>query len=93
MSLSLQTIISRNPEIITSEIDDEIVMMSIDEGKYFGLNVIGSAIWEILEQPQAIEDIISSLLKRFDVSEEQCQAESFTFIEDMIDKKTLSIIN
>lgn len=91
MSLSLQSIIARNPEIITSEIDDEIVMMSIEEGKYFGLNAIGSAIWGLLEQEQSIEAIIAALLKRFDVSEVQCQAESLSFIKDMIGKNTLLV--
>ena len=89
MKLSNQTILQRNPEIISSKIDDEIVMMSIEEGKYFGLDPIGSIIWDLLEKPRSLEEIIPLLQEKFDVSDDQCQEDCSTFILEMIDKKTL----
>jgi hypothetical protein len=36
------TIVSRSPSVLTAEVDGEIVIMSIEQGRYFGLNDIGS---------------------------------------------------
>ncbi len=91
MKLTNETILQRNPEIISSKIDDEVVMMSIEEGKYFGLDPIGSIIWELLEQPQSLADIIPQLQKDFDVEEDQCQEDCSKFILDMLNKNTLII--
>ena len=89
--LTPTTILARNPEIIANAIDDEIVMMSIEEGSYFGLNSIGSIIWQELEEAKSIESIISILLERFDVEEQTCREETIAFIENMIKNKTLVI--
>ena len=64
MSITLETIVSLNPEV-----DDEIVMMSTENGLYFGVNTIGSLIWNQLVTPSAIEKIIPTLLEKFEVSE------------------------
>ena len=92
MALTLQTTLSRNPEIIASEIDDEIVMMSIEAGNYYGLNAIGSALWNQLEQQDTIENIINLLVQKFDVDIDQCKNDTLSFIEDMVNKKTLLVV-
>ena len=85
----MQSIVCRNPDIVTNEIDGNIVMMSISEGTFFGLHDVGSAIWYLVENPTTIENIIIHILEKFDVSKEQCQSDILRFIEAMIEKKTL----
>jgi hypothetical protein len=89
MKLSIHTTLARNSEIISSKIDDEVIMMSIEEGKYFGLDSIGSIIWELLEESNSLKEILPQLISEFEVSEEQCQKDCMTFILDMLDKKVL----
>jgi hypothetical protein len=60
------TIISRNPSLITSEIDDEVVMMSIEQSRYFGLDDIGSDIWKQIDPPCAFADLIDQLAGVYD---------------------------
>ena len=89
MKLTTDTILARNPEIISSKIDDEVVMMSIEEGKYFGLDPIGSIIWELLEEPASLGQLVPLLLEQFDVPKDQCEKDCMSFILDMLEKKTL----
>ena len=84
MSTSTNKKLSRNIEIITNEIDDEILMMSIEDGKYYGLNAVGSEIWKMLDEPKSIEEIIPALMEIFEIDDETCRKESLDFIESMI---------
>ena len=84
MELPPTSALSRNIEIITNEIDDEILMMSIEDGKYYGLNAVGSEIWKMLDEPKSIEEIIPALKEIFDIDDETCRKESLDFIESMI---------
>ena len=43
-AISLDTIVKRSDDFITSTIDDELVMMSLEKGIYYGLDAIGSHI-------------------------------------------------
>ena len=46
--LNLDSIIKRNPEMVSSDMDGETVMMSMENGEYYGLDPIGSRIWELI---------------------------------------------
>jgi hypothetical protein len=35
-------------KLITATLDDELVVPSVSAGAYFGLNIVGSQIWNIL---------------------------------------------
>ncbi len=90
-SLTLQSIVSRNPEIIHSAMDDEVVMMSVDQGLFFGLDKIGAHIWELLETPKTGEEVITLLLSQYDVTRDQCENDTLRFLSNMLDKKVISI--
>ena len=55
------TVISRNPLVVAAEVDGEIVMMSIEQGRYFGLDDIGGDIWKRIEQPCSFAALVDGL--------------------------------
>ena len=64
--ISDATIISRSPSVLTAEVDGEIVMMSIEQGRYFGLDHIGSDIWKRIELPCSFATLIDGLAADYD---------------------------
>ena len=89
MAIKLDTTISRNMEIVASDIDGETVMMSVETGKYFGLDPVGSRIWEFLTEPKPVDVLISDLTKAYDVPEDQCRKDTMPFLEKMVEKGIL----
>ena len=60
------TIISRSPSVLTAEVDGEVVMMSIEQGQYCGLDDIGSDIWKRIEPPCSFAALIDGLAVDYD---------------------------
>jgi len=60
------TIISRSPSVLTAEVDGEVVMMSIEQGRYFGLDDIGSDIWKRIEPPCSFATLVDRLVAEYD---------------------------
>jgi hypothetical protein len=60
------TMISRSPSVLAAEVQGEIVMMSIEQGSYFGLDDIGSDIWKRIEQPCSFAALIDGLATAYD---------------------------
>jgi hypothetical protein len=89
--VTLQSVISRNPEIIHSAMDDEVVMMSVDQGVFFGIDKIGSHIWNLLETPSTVEVLIEKLVAHYDVEPELCKNDTLLFLNDMLLKKVILI--
>lgn len=50
-------------------LDGEIVILDMENGLYFGLNKVGSAIWKLIEQQKTSSAIIASLLRSYSVDQ------------------------
>ena len=43
-------------EPVAVEVDRTVVMMSVEQGKYFGLEGTGPRIWALLERPRSVRE-------------------------------------
>jgi hypothetical protein len=74
----------KNKNAITGRVNEELVMMDIDRGKYFSLNNVATRIWEILDVPLGMEEICLQLMQEYAVEEVQCRAETEACLAEMI---------
>jgi hypothetical protein len=77
------TIISRSSSVLTAEVNDEVVMMSIEHGHYFGLDDIGSDIWKRLDSPCAFADLVERLAADYDADRATIAADVRVLLERM----------
>lgn len=71
-TIVLNTVVSQIEEIITSDMGGEIVMMSLENSAYYGLDTIGSRIWQLIEQPMSVSSVCDTLQTEFEVEPDQC---------------------
>ena len=83
----------QNKKIIQSKIGDEVVMMDIDSGFYFGLNSVASFIWGKLENEITFDDIISDLLGVYNVDRITCENETKIFLNQLLEKDIIKMIS
>lgn len=76
---------SRSGDWISARVGDEIVMMSVEAGKYIGLNRVGARIWELMETPQSPDALTGQLVNEFEVDEATCRAEVDAFLQSLVD--------
>jgi hypothetical protein len=93
MKITLNTSIQRNPDILASDLDGEKVMMSIQKGEYYGLGKTGTFIWDHIEKPIPIKDLIALITEKYHVSEENCQKDILPFLTDLLEKELIIATN
>ena len=71
-------------EVLTSKIDDEVIIMSIDADSYFGLNDVGSRAWELLDEPATFEELVALLRDEYEVDEDTCREDLQSFLDNMM---------
>ena len=81
--IGLQTVVARSEEPVAVEVDRTVVMMSVDQGMYFGLEGTGPRIWALLEQPRSVQQLCDELMKEFDIDAEACRIEVCNFLEEL----------
>ncbi|MDR3598918.1 MAG: lasso peptide biosynthesis PqqD family chaperone [Desulfosporosinus sp.] len=80
--ITLQSVISAKKDIVTADMDGEVVMLSIESGKYYNLGNTGGVIWEVITDPITVEQVIDNLVDNYDVSRGQCEEEVLAFLRD-----------
>ena len=78
-----------NPEIVATELDDSLMMMSIEEGKYFELNPVSKRMWELFEEPNTFDGVVSILLEEYEVSKADCEEQVKQHIDELLVKKII----
>lgn len=89
--ITLESTVQRNPELLASSIGDEVVMMSIENSAYYGLDPVGSKIWEMIAEPLLVSDLCEQLMERFDVLPSQCQVDVLKFLNELHTEGMLQI--
>jgi len=85
MELNNNTIISATSQQVSSSLGSETVILDLAKGEYFGLNEVGSRIWEFVQQRRTISEIMAMLENEFDAPREQLLADLQEFLSRMHD--------
>ena len=72
--------ICRAGDWLTAWVGDELVMMSVTDGSYLGLDAVGARVWELIEKPIEQSDLYEILTTEFDVSRSDCIRDVDSFL-------------
>ena len=90
-AIDSSTVISRSPAVLTAEVDGEIVMMSIEQGRYFGLDDIGSDIWKRLDTPRSFAELINRLASDYDADQATIAADVRDLLSRMAEQDVVRL--
>lgn len=77
--------------VLTNKIEGSAVLHNSKNDTVYGVNTVAVLIWEYLETPITPNEIISNLLKEFDVSKEDCTEETKLFLIELLEEQMICI--
>lgn len=90
-TITLASIVQRTDDQASAAIGDEIVLLSIEQGKYFGMDRVGSRIWELIEHPISVGDLTEHLQQKFEVEPDECERDVVEFLEQLAERNLLVV--
>jgi hypothetical protein len=70
-------------EHLYSDLNGEAVILSMKNGKYYGLNEVGRTIWNAIKDPTYLSEIQARVMREYDVDENTCRHEVHSFVRKM----------
>ena len=81
----MATTVVASDQQISCDVDDEVVLLSVQNGQYYGLNAVGASIWRLIKQPRTLGEVRNDLLAEYgDVSAQTCTVEVLAFATNML---------
>ena len=90
--MTLNTVVRKNDHIFTGSIDDEMVAMSIQNGKYYQMNETGSRILDLLDQPRSIKELCEAMEGSYRVDGPVCRQDVLEFMQEMVKYNLISAV-
>jgi hypothetical protein len=81
--IELSTVLKQSTGQVSCNLNDEVAILNLDKAVYFGLEGVGSQIWQALEQPRSVEAICKLIVDDFDVDPAQCEADILKFLHNL----------
>lgn len=89
MTDPFQRTLTPSDDAVDSMVGDETVILHLGHGTYYGLNPIGSMIWEGLKAGQDLTEIRAAIVSEYAVSDEVAEDDMRRFISDLLDHEIL----
>jgi len=69
--------------VLFQEVDGEAVLLSLDEGCYYGLDELGTRIWKLIDQDLDSEQVVAAIVEEYNVEPEQARRDLDAFLSDL----------
>ncbi len=73
--LTRATPIVASDDQASAELSAEVVILSMREGVYFGLDGVGARIWSLIQRPTTLGEVTDAIVAEFEVEEAQAFAD------------------
>jgi len=73
--MNLKKTIMLSPDVISQEVAGETVLLDLKSENYFGLDEVGTRIWQLIKETDDLQAIYNTLLAEYEVEENRLQTD------------------
>lgn len=85
MTLSCESIVVVSKDQMASDIAGETVILGLTAGRYYGLDAVGARVWQLIQTPMTVSDVIRTIVSEYQVDPEQCEADLLKLLRQTVD--------
>jgi hypothetical protein len=93
LSISLDSAVIASHELVSANLDGEVVILGFKSGSYYSLGQVGGFIWDLIQEPQKVSDIRDAIFGEYDVELAQCERDLIVLLEDLASKELIDILD
>ena len=77
--------LSPSPEAFENRVGDETVLLHLGNGTYYGLDAVGTVMWEMLKRGMAPRQICQDIAESYGIPLDQVEKDARRFLTDLKD--------
>ena len=83
--LTISSQVVATTQQVSAELMDEVVILSLQTGEYYGLDPIAADIWSLIQEPRSVAEVRDALLARYEgVTPGECEQQVLALLEEMV---------
>ena len=90
-SITLAHRASRSDDVLFQDIGGEAVLLDLASERYFGLNEVGTRIWQLIEAALPLQDVHRALCEEFDAEASQIERDMLALVGALADAGLITV--
>ena len=90
-TISLASVVVASKDQISTDLEDEVVVLHLSDGVFFRLNGSGTRIWNLLQVPLSVGAIRDTLIEDYEVEPNRCEQDLLTLLQELYSKGLIEI--
>jgi hypothetical protein len=82
-AISLDTVVVASKDQASCTLEDEVAIVYLKAGIYYGLDPVGARIWALLQTPRSVRAVRDALLAEYEVDAARCESDLVTLVQAM----------
>ena len=70
--------------VFAQEVDGEMVLLDMESENYFGLDEVGTSIWQAMQEKETLQEVFEALLEQYEVEEEMLENDLLEFVGKLV---------
>ena len=87
--MNLNSVVSIPANVMARRVGEEVVVLDLSGGQYFGLPVVGGRIWELLVDGKSLREASEVIASEFEVDPLTAERDLVRLVEDLCCKGLL----
>jgi len=80
------------PQVMSRTVADEVVVLDLAAGTYFGLDPVGARIWQLMAEGQTLRDISEQMLAEYEVARDELERDVLRLAAELHDQQLIRIL-
>jgi hypothetical protein len=72
-----------NANVVFRDLDGEAVILDLESGTYFGLNEVGTRLWQLAGEGRSETEIVDTLVAEYDADRETIVRDATKLLEEL----------
>ena len=89
--MNLNQTITPSPQVISQEVSGETVLLDLESECYFGLDAVGTRIWQLIGDGGDLLTIYNTMLEEYEVEEAQLQTDLEALITNASERGLITL--
>jgi coenzyme PQQ synthesis protein D (PqqD) len=81
----LESRIRVNEDVLSQELNGEAVLLNLKTGVYFGLDAVGTRVWQLFSDRKGVAQVLDALVAEYEVPRERCAQDLVALITKLQD--------
>jgi coenzyme PQQ synthesis protein D (PqqD) len=91
MPISLDSRVAIHEDAVFRELDGEAVILHLDAGMYFGLDSVGTRLWQLIEAHGSLRPVLEAALTEFDVAPDVLEHDLLDLVSALSEKRLVVV--